>query len=61
MNKFLQPENLNLTMEDAVANIPKIKALGKVGVPYQEIGKRFGVSGNSISAILHNRTWRHVA
>jgi hypothetical protein len=43
--------------DDAVRGI---RALGKSGLSYERIAARFGVSRQTVSLILHGKTWRHV-
>ena len=42
------------------AEIPRIRALSRHGVPQRQIGEIFGVAQYTISAIVTGKTWGHV-
>lgn len=42
------------------SDIPAIFALREQGKTVREIGRGFGVSGGTISAVLNRKTWKHV-
>lgn len=44
--------------DDAVREIRRLHA--DEGLSYNEIGRRFGVSGQTVRLIVLRRTWRHV-
>lgn len=42
------------------AQVREIRSLRKNGLSHRKIAKRFNVSANTIQAILHYETWKHV-
>lgn len=43
------------------ADVPLIRALAATGLPTEQIGPRFGVSGRTVRYILTGKRWKHVA